>query len=139
MKINKLILKISHFFGLRLDEEHQDDITINIPTIYPETAWNNIWLNHDCSSKESKWVMDDILKQVYDKLEQDTKLEKRCRNVGKVLTTFYTTGKDGRYNFQEGSIVLTIPYVEGELWNICEKGTYDAWERHVKLKQLLND
>jgi hypothetical protein len=38
MKINKIILKISHFFGLRLKEEHQDDITINIPTIYPETA-----------------------------------------------------------------------------------------------------
>jgi hypothetical protein len=75
---------------------------------------------------------------VYDKLEQDTKLERRCRNVGQVLTTFYTTGKDGRYNFQESSVVLTIPYVEGELWNICEKGTYDSWKRHVKLKQLLN-
>ena len=40
MKINRILLKISHFFGLRLDEEHQDDITINIPTSYPEKNLN---------------------------------------------------------------------------------------------------
>ena len=45
MKINKLLLKISHFFGFRLNEEHQDDIMVNIPTIYHQEAIEEIWDN----------------------------------------------------------------------------------------------
>ena len=134
MKINKILLKIAHLFRYRLNEEHQDDITINIPTVYPKTAWNNIWLNNDCSSKDSKWVMDDILNQVSEKLKSDPIFEKRCRNVGQVWTTFYTNGTKN-----EGSIIIKIPYIDGELCNPCEKGMHDAWERHNKLRKLLNE
>ena len=50
LRPNRILLKICHFFGYRLDEEHQDDITVNIPTVYPEKYFDNVWLNKDCSS-----------------------------------------------------------------------------------------
>ena len=109
LRPNRILLKICHFFGYRLGEEHQDDITVNIPTVYPEKDWDNIWLNNDCSSSGSKWIMDDILQQVERRLKEDPKLEKRCRNVGQVWTTYYT-----KRSKNESSVVITIPYIEGQ-------------------------
>ncbi len=119
MKPNKIILKICHLFGYRLNEEHQDDITVNIPTVYPQKAWDSVWLNKDCSSSGAKWVMNDILQQVERRLREDPKLEKRCRNVGQVWTTYYTR-TDYRWinivnKFHESSVVIIIPYIDGEL------------------------
>ena len=138
LRPNRILLKICHFFGYRLGEEHQDDITVNIPTVYPEKDWDNVWLNNDCSSSGAKWIMDDILKQVERRLEEDPKLEKRCRNVGQVWTTYYTKGSKNESS-RGWSVVITIPYIEGQLWNPCERGMYDAWERHNKLRKLLNE
>jgi hypothetical protein len=138
LRPNRILLKICHLFGYRLNEEHQDDITVNIPTVYPEkdltTLSARLWLNNDCSSSGAKWIMDDILQQVERRLREDPKLEKRCRNVGQVWTTYYTKGSKN-----ESSVVITIPYIEGQLWNPCEKGMHDAWERHNKLRKLLNE
>jgi hypothetical protein len=134
LRPNRILLKICHFFGYRLDEEHQDDITVNIPSVYPEKDFDNVWSNKDCSSSGSKLVMDDILQQVEKRLSEDPKLEKRCRNVGQVWTTYYT-----RVSRNESSPVIIIPYIEGQLWNPCERGMYDAWERHNKLRKLLNE
>jgi len=134
LRPNRILLKICHFFGYRLDEEHQDDITVNIPTVYPEKYFDNVWLNKDCSSSGSKLVMDDILQQVERRLSEDPKLEKRCRNVGQVWTTHYTKGSKN-----ESSPVIIIPYIEGQLWNPCEKGMYESWERQIKLTKLLDE
>ena len=84
MKINKLLLKISHFFGFRLNEEHQDDIMVNIPTIYHQEAIEEIWDNK-CESEEAKWVIDDIINQVYVHFQNNPKTEKCCRNVRQVF------------------------------------------------------
>lgn len=143
LRPNRILLKICHFFGYRLDEEHQDDITVNIPTVYPEKAWDSVWLNNDCSSTESKLIVDDILQQVYRRLKEDPKLEKRCRNVGQVWTTYYTR-TDYRWinivnKFHESSVIIIIPYIDGQLWNPCEKGMHEAWEREVKLRKLLDE
>jgi hypothetical protein len=138
LRPNRILLKICHFFGYRLDEEHQDDITVNIATVYPEKDWDIVWikfgLDKDCSSSESKLVMDDILQQVEKRLSEDPKLEKRCRNVGQVWTTYYT-----RVSINESSVVIIIPYIEGQLWNPCEKGMHEAWERQIKLGKLLDE
>ena len=134
LRPNRILLKICHFFGYRLDEEHQDDITINIPSVYPEKDFDNVWSNKDCSSSGTKLVMDDILQQVEKRLSEDPKLEKRCRNVGQVWTTYYT-----RVSRNESSPVIIIPYIEGQLWNPCEKGMYEAWERQIKLTKLLDE
>ena len=123
MKINRILIKISHFFGLRLDEEHQDDITINIPTAYPEKGLDEIW------------DMKDIMNQIYDRFKQDTIIEKRCRNVKQVWVTYYSNPD----NTGGGSIVTRIPYVDGVLYNPCEKGVYESLERNRKIEQLLND
>ena len=49
MKINKFILKISHFFGFRKQEEHIDNIIINANKYYKEQLhYTNIaikWIN----------------------------------------------------------------------------------------------
>ena len=156
MKINRILLKISHFFGLRLDEEHQDDIpseisipviskitytfigvgdiTINIPTIYPEKGLDEI-LDNKCESKEANWIMEDIMNQIYDRFKQDTIIEKRCRNVKQVWVTYYSNPD----NTGGGSIVTRIPYVDGVLYNPFEKGVYESLERNRKIEQLLND
>ena len=123
MKINRILIKISHFFGLRLDEEHQDDITINIPTAYPEKGLDEIW------------DMKDIMNQIYDRFKQDTLIEKRCRNVKQVWVTYYSNPD----NTGGGSIVTRIPYVDGVLYNPFEKGVYESLERNRKIEQLLND
>ena len=123
MKINRILIKISHFFGLRLDEEHQDDITINIPTAYPEKGLDEIW------------DMKDIMNQIYDRFKQDTIIEKRCRNVKQVWVTYYSNPD----NTGGGSIVTRIPYVDGVLYNPFEKGVYESLERNRKIEQLLND
>jgi hypothetical protein len=87
--------------------------------------------------------MNDILQQVERRLREDPKLEKRCRNVGQVWTTYYTRTDYKWINivnkFHESSVVIIIPYIDGELWNPCEKGMHDAWERHNKLRKLLDE
>lgn len=82
MKINKIILRISHLFGLRRGEEHIDDVTVNIPiTRYTEKEKKDILYN----SSESAEVVADIKKQIFKYFEDDVKLESRCRK----LHTFY--------------------------------------------------
>ena len=132
MKINKLLLKISHFFGFRLNEEHQDDILVNIPTIYHQEAIEEIWDNK-CESEEAKWVIDDIINQVYVHFQNNPKTEKCCRNVRQVFVTYYIN-ENGR----DGSMVTTIPYVDGILYNPFEKGIQESLDRNNKIDQLLS-
>lgn len=131
MKINKLLLKISHLFRFRLNEEHQDDIMVNIPTIYHQEAIQEIWDNK-CESEEAKWVMNDIINQVYVYFQNNPKTEKCCRNVRQV---FVTCG----YHTSVSSIFIdVIPYVDGILYNPFEKGIQESLDRNNKIDQLLN-
>lgn len=126
MKINKLLLRLFHFFRLRLDEEHQDDITMNIPTVYPDTCDNK------CESKKAKIVMDDIMDQIYSRFKSDKIFEKRCRNVKQVWITYY------KYlDKSTGSIITMIPYVDGILYNPFEKGVRELLNRNQKIEDLL--
>ena len=54
MKINKLFLKISHYFGYRLDEEHVDDVMVNLATCYPDQEIYDIFINKKSNWEETK-------------------------------------------------------------------------------------
>lgn len=129
--INKIILKIYHFFGCRLYEEHITDITINISTEYDEDGIYEIHSNK-CESIEAKLIMEDILTNLYSQLNKDKKLEKRCRNVKQVCVTYYQS-KDHR----GGSIVTFIPYEDSILYNPFDKPVMSALERERKINKLL--
>lgn len=125
MKINKLLLRISHFFKLRLDEEHQDDITINLPTSYPDDCLDELLYDG-----EENWVLADIFEQIYKRFSEDPLFEKRCRNVQQVFVTYYRNS-----NYRFNGALSRVPYIDGVLYNPYD---YKAINRQVKLNQLLS-
>jgi hypothetical protein len=135
MKIDKILLRISHFFGFRLNEEWSEDIKFNIPTCYNESDLNEILYNKKCNTDRTKYIIDDVIKQTYRKLNVDSLFEKRCRRVRKVMITYYTI--DSKDNC--GSIITSLPYIDGILYNPYESGVSELLQRNQKIDQLLND
>jgi hypothetical protein len=129
MKVNKIILKICHFFNYRLDEEHQDDITINIPTVYPEEEFDDFIYNH-----ETSFILDDIFDQIYKRFEKDSIIEKRCSNIRAVFVTFYENN-----NHNGGSRLIRIPYLDGVLYNPYDPLDNQSFMRQIKLNKLLDE
>lgn len=124
MKINKFILKISHFFGFRKQEEHIDNIIINLPSNYKS---NDYWSEED-------WIVNDIKKQVYEELDKNPKLMKRCSNVGCVYVTFYKQDKRGvsLENCKE------LKYLDNTLYYATDKSDIKSYIRDSKLKSILS-
>jgi len=79
MKINKILLRISHFFGLRKDVVHIDDIMFRIPTDYVSIR--------TCVSP-NKIEVDDMKSQTYKYLEENSIFKKKCLIVKKVYILF---------------------------------------------------
>ena len=129
MKINKIILRISHFFGLRRGEEHIDDVTVNIPiTRYTEKEKEDILYD----SSESAEVVADIKKQIFKYFEDDVKLEARCRTTHQVWITFYESIEKEKAG---GSLMKMLYYDDGVLYYpIFDRAAYD---RNKKLKEVL--
>jgi hypothetical protein len=126
MKIDKIILNLSHFFGFRLDQEHEDDISINIPTIY--------YKGYEYSLEESKleeenWIIQDIFEQIYKKFKEIPKFEKKCKNSGKVLVNYKIRTINGSRNNS-----LIIPYIDECLFDPNDKKSI---KRHNMLKKLI--
>jgi hypothetical protein len=128
IKPNKTFLKICHFFGFRLDEEHPDDITINLPTRYIDVEYFNYTEDID---SESSWIIEDIFEQIYKRFKKDPKLEKKCRNAKMVIATYY---KDSSYSRSENRNLICLPYIDGELFNPHNE---KLLKRELKLKELL--
>lgn len=124
MKWNKLILKVCHFFGLRLKEEHIDDISIDLPTCY------NVVASFRSGEEECEWIIDDIKDQVTRRFNEDELLKKRCGNAGCVFVKFMTGSLDKSMqdHFEK------LRYLDGTLYYI---GLDDkAYERAVKLSKI---
>jgi hypothetical protein len=124
-KINKFLLRIAHLLNFRLDEEHQDDITINISTRYPEDELEEL-LYH----QKENWILHDIINQIYQRFKEDLIFERRCRNVNQVFVTYYKTN-----NYAGGSTITIIRYIDGVLYSPYDNITY---MRQLKINQLLN-
>ena len=77
--------------------------------------------------------MKDIIRQIYREFEKEQILEKRCRNVEKVMVTYYTS--DNKKNY--GSIITSIPYIEGVLYNPYENGVDEMIKRSKVINSLL--
>lgn len=125
MKINKILLRISHFFNYRLDEEHQDDITINITSTYPVDELEDLLFY-----QHSSWIIDDVFAQIYKRFKEDPIIEKRCRNIKQVWITFCKTS-----NYDVGNRVIQIPYFDGLLYNPYD---FKSMNRQMKIDKLLS-
>jgi hypothetical protein len=109
IKINKISLAISHFFGYRKHEEHFDDVSIRFPYI-PVTE--------DYCMK----INDTIIEYVYYLLEGNTKLERRCANVEHIYLIDDKT-----------SVVEKLTYIDGIIYTRNDKV---ALKRALALRNL---
>ncbi len=95
MKINKIILRICHFFGFRRTEAHIDDVTIYIATQYDN-------MNHYAFEFTVK-IVDDIKEQTYRELESNKKLKKWC-TITKQIWIVLPTSQMKRFNYIDGTL-----------------------------------
>jgi hypothetical protein len=109
MKINKIRLAISHFFGYRKGEEHFDDVSITLPYI-PVT--DDFCMN----------INELIVEYVYHKLEQDPKLKRRCANVKHLYIIDDTT-----------KLAEPLSYIDGVIYTRKDN---IALKRALALKKL---
>lgn len=119
--MKKLILKISHFFGYRLDEQHIDDITVEI-------AKNKYYEPYHIKYEEyPNWIINDIIEQVYKRFDGDKNIEKRCRYANKVFVKYNRPFRGTRSHF--------LTYLDGKLYHPDDKVII----RDKILKELLNE
>ena len=79
MKPNKILLRISHFFGLRKDTVHMDDIMFRIPSDY-------VSIRKYVSPSQIE--VDDMKSQTYKYLEKNLAFKKDCSIVEQVYILF---------------------------------------------------
>lgn len=113
MILNKFILHFFHFFGLM----SIDDITIFIPTEYPENDFDRYGTL--INRKDSEWVIDDIKSYIYNLFERNKKIEKNCNITKQVF--IHTVGLS----------VVRIDYIDNELF-------YPSEEDKIRKNRLEN-
>jgi hypothetical protein len=119
--MKKLILKISHFFGYRLNEQLQEDISIHLSIKYSEP--------YDIEYEEyPNWIIEDVIEQVYEKFKSNKELEKRCRWAGEVWVSYY---RSDIYPL----VKHALTYIDGQIFRPNSK----ELERHRVLTELLNE
>ncbi len=138
IKVNKIAIRIAHFFGCRLGEEHIDDVTINIESdCYTELDMDFIQQFNSRSYKDSRtfendeYICNDIKNKAYAILKANPKINKKCTKVKGVWLTFYK--KDST---KSGSIVRTCRYLDGILFLDISKIDREASIRHEKIKDI---
>lgn len=143
IKINKFILHIAHLFGYRKDEEHMDNITININRdIYDDRLMSILLLSlpdkrYVFSGNDEYHIenlVDDIKKRVYKALSDDSKLEKRCDNVKQVYLTFYASDDKVR----KGSILKRMMYRDKKLYYTYDPKEVKRYERDCAIENILS-
>lgn len=135
MKVNKIFIKVSHFFGFNKDLEHIDDVTININSENYDSRLLDILLyslpdkryifKGDDELKIQE-IIADIKKTTQSILSTNPKLDKRCKNVKTVYLTFYKNSD----KIKEGSILKELFYLNGKLFY-----TYDSKERELAIAE----
>jgi hypothetical protein len=117
MKINKIILRILHFFGMAKNQAHIDDVKIYIPSVYGDTSS----LKFQFTTK----IVDDIKEQAYRELEKNAKLKKWCTITKQIWVVF------------PGGLMKVFNYIDGTLY---WPGLDDvAAKRADKLSKILNE
>lgn len=139
IKINKIAIKIAHFFGCRLKEEHIDDVTINIESdCYSELdmdfiqGFNSRRYKDTRTSENDEFICDDIRNKAYAILKANPKINQRCSNINGVWLTFYKKNS----TFREGSIVRTCRYLDGILFLDISKIDRESLKRHEAINNI---
>ncbi len=113
MKINKIVLKISHFFGFRKSEEHIDDVTINISSSFYSKDEIDIILFNE---KTPDYIVSDIKEKAYQILKDNPKIEQKCRKSNQLWLTFY----ESINKKNSGGLMKMCYYTNGTLFYPCD-------------------
>jgi hypothetical protein len=143
MKINKVLIRVLHFFGLCNDQQHLDDVSVRIldNKIFKKTynTYEEIYLDweldvdssiengyHDPSNFEklTDKGISHIKKIVYSALEEDKRFKIRCNNVRTVYVIF------------PDHSAKPIRYIDDTLYWIGTDN--EAYNRAIKLEKLLD-
>lgn len=117
MNINKIILRVLHFFGAAKNKAHFDDVKIHIPTVYGEDMSYGFVF--------TEVIVNDIKEQTYRELEKNKKLKKWCTRTKQIWVVFPS---------QQAKV---FNYIDGELY---WPGLDDvAAKRADKLSKILNE
>ncbi len=125
IKWNKIFLRVAHFFGRRLTQEHIDDIIITLQNSYPNMKGD--WF------KEESSVHEDLKKEIYKRLCEDDKLKKRIANVKHCYVTFIKYDPDKNDGGMERTIVFG--YLDGVLYS--QAYDREAYNRHKNIDKIL--
>lgn len=122
MKINKVIIRILHFFGFAKTIQHSDDIKVLVHL--KSDIYNQIY-----DDKPSDKLVEYIKYCIKEKFTQDKKFERNCRKVKQVFAILCTEENVTGY----GAMVKEL-YYDDELFY----PGYDdkAFKRNMKLKEL---
>ena len=126
MKINKIRLKILHFFNLSEagSVEHFDDLKVNV--ILNEEQKLKV-----LEDKEEADLVVNIKSQILSNFQIKKSLEERCEKMEQVWVTFYDIGQK-----RVGSITKCLRYVDGILY--YPRVDSAAYKRDQKLKNILS-
>lgn len=115
MKINKIILRILHFFGIARTQAHIDDVKIYIASDY------------GYSFEFTTKIVNDIKEQTYRELESNKKLKKWCTIMRQIWVVFPSNQKK------------VFNYIDGVLyWPGLDEDDVAA-QRADKLSKILNE
>jgi hypothetical protein len=122
MKINKVIIRILHFFGFAKTLQHSDDIKVLVHL--KSDLYNQIY-----DDKPSDRLVELIKNSINEKFSQDKKFEINCKSVKKVWAILCSEDNVTGY----GAMVKEL-YYDDELFY----PGYDdlAFKRNMKLKEL---
>lgn len=126
MKINKLIIRVCHFFGFKKDTYHIDDVTVHININHIDDESRNQFMYND---KAEDSLIEHIKSQINNKLSNDCKLSKICTKLGRIYTLYGRTVKDP-------SIIIIFPYLDGNLYYLPKER--QNYMRDKKIKEFIS-
>lgn len=128
MKINKIIIKIQHFFGFNKETQHIDDVTVNI--------WCDHWSKEKRSrigdNKDTREDADEIKSQIVEIFKTNPKLEERCSLACQVWITFYKSSDENK-----GGQTKMLYYSKDKTLYYPNKEDIRKWNRDQKIESIV--
>lgn len=130
MKINKILLRIAHFFNLYKNTHHIDDLIVDIVLDYDPT---DVLIRR--KSLHDKKLVDEVKSQIFKRFSIDECLRKRCLTVRQVWVTFSFYEKiNGENKIHNIHIMEKLYYDDDVLFYPCIDDK--SRKRYIKLKDL---
>lgn len=131
MKINKIIIRITHFFGCMKKQEHIDDVEVQVCLEnWDEDRYEHIIFG---SYKETEDEIDEIKTIIFNEFKNNSKLEQRCNNVNQVWVLFRRTKIP-----ESDGILKRLMYKYGKLYYPTSEEDVKSFNRLMKLERIIN-